>query len=154
MSQHLISSKLQNIYAPSSGVMVKVKLRRSAGSGKFVFIVDGRSSSVKSASYDISFLCWVHRLRCIPFCTRIWAALVLGFFFAAASSFFFILHILRVKKLLNRIYRSRGYNTLIIVKSKDRESRVRQTVVVRVKLKCLSDPAFGRVIRVLACSFL
>jgi hypothetical protein len=37
------------MYAPSSGVMVKVKFRRSAASGKFVFIVDGRSSSVKSA---------------------------------------------------------------------------------------------------------
>ena len=33
---------------PSSGVMVSVKLRRSAGSGKWVFMVDGRSSSVKS----------------------------------------------------------------------------------------------------------
>lgn len=33
---------------PSSGVMVSVKLRRSAGSGKLVFMVDGRSSSVKS----------------------------------------------------------------------------------------------------------
>jgi hypothetical protein len=39
------------IYAPSSGVMVRVKLRRSVGSGKFVFIVDGRSSSVKSIQY-------------------------------------------------------------------------------------------------------
>lgn len=36
------------MYAPSSGVMVSVKLRRSAGSGKVVTIVDGRSSSVKS----------------------------------------------------------------------------------------------------------
>lgn len=33
---------------PSSGTMVKVKLRRSAGSGKVVFIVDGKSSSVRS----------------------------------------------------------------------------------------------------------
>ena len=33
---------------PSSGVMVSVKLRRSEGSGKLVFMVDGRSSSVKS----------------------------------------------------------------------------------------------------------
>ena len=33
---------------PSSGVIVSVKLRRSAGSGKLVFMVDGRSSSVKS----------------------------------------------------------------------------------------------------------
>lgn len=29
----------------------------------------------------------------IPFCTRICAALVFGFFLATASSFFFILHI-------------------------------------------------------------
>lgn len=35
---------------PSSGVMVRVKFRRSAGSGKLVIIVEGRSSSVKS--YD------------------------------------------------------------------------------------------------------
>lgn len=33
---------------PSSGVMVSVKLRRSAGSGKLVTIVEGRSSSVRS----------------------------------------------------------------------------------------------------------
>jgi hypothetical protein len=32
-------------------------------------------------------------LKYAPFCTRIWAALVFGFFLAAASSFFFILHI-------------------------------------------------------------
>jgi hypothetical protein len=35
---------------PSSGVMVRVKLRRSAGSGKWVTMVEGRSSSVKSYS--------------------------------------------------------------------------------------------------------
>lgn len=34
--------------APSSGVMVSVKLSRSAGSGKFVCIVAGKSSSVRS----------------------------------------------------------------------------------------------------------
>ena len=34
--------------APSSGVTVSVKLRRSVGSGKWVRMVDGRSSSVKS----------------------------------------------------------------------------------------------------------
>ena len=34
--------------APSSGVTVRVKLRRSVGSGKWVRMVDGRSSSVKS----------------------------------------------------------------------------------------------------------
>lgn len=33
---------------PSSGVMVRVKLRRSVGFGKLVTIVEGRSSSVKS----------------------------------------------------------------------------------------------------------
>jgi hypothetical protein len=33
---------------PSSGEMVRVKLRRSAGSGKWVIIVEGRSSSVRS----------------------------------------------------------------------------------------------------------
>jgi hypothetical protein len=33
--------------------MVSVKLRRSAGSGKLVFMVDGRSSSVKSGEYEI-----------------------------------------------------------------------------------------------------
>jgi hypothetical protein len=31
--------------------------------------------------------------RDAPFCTRIWAALVFGFFFAAAFSSFFMLHI-------------------------------------------------------------
>lgn len=36
-------------HTPSSGVIVKLKLSRSAGSGKCVFIVEGRSSSVKSA---------------------------------------------------------------------------------------------------------
>lgn len=35
---------------PSSGVMVSVKLRRSAGSGKLVTMVEGRSSSVRSYS--------------------------------------------------------------------------------------------------------
>jgi hypothetical protein len=35
---------------PSSGVMVSVKLRRLAGSGKLVTIVEGRSSSVRSHS--------------------------------------------------------------------------------------------------------
>lgn len=43
-------------YIPSSGVIVSVKLRRSAGSGKFVFIVGGRSSSVKSAVFVQSAL--------------------------------------------------------------------------------------------------
>ena len=33
---------------PSSGVMVRVKFRRSLGSGKCVTIVEGRSSSVRS----------------------------------------------------------------------------------------------------------
>ena len=32
-------------------------------------------------------------IQCAPFCTLIWAALVLGFLFAAASSFFFMLQI-------------------------------------------------------------
>lgn len=35
----------------------------------------------------------IAQLEDAPFCTRIWAALVLGFFFAAAFSSFFILHI-------------------------------------------------------------
>ena len=35
---------------PSSGATVSVKLRRSAGSGKLVTIVEGRSSSVRSYS--------------------------------------------------------------------------------------------------------
>lgn len=35
-------------HLPSSGVMVRVKLRRSEGSEKCVFIVAGRSSSVRS----------------------------------------------------------------------------------------------------------
>jgi hypothetical protein len=41
---------IETIYTsmPSSGVMVRVKLRRSAGSGKLVTIVEGRSSSVRS----------------------------------------------------------------------------------------------------------
>jgi hypothetical protein len=38
---------------PSSGEMVKVKLRRSFGSGKSIVIVDGRSSSVMSASSGV-----------------------------------------------------------------------------------------------------
>ena len=33
---------------PSSGVMVSSKLSKSSGFGKLVFIVDGRSSSVRS----------------------------------------------------------------------------------------------------------
>lgn len=41
-------------HAPSSGFMVSVKLRRSAGSGKFVVIVEGRSSSVKSSEWIYS----------------------------------------------------------------------------------------------------
>jgi len=64
------------VYMPSSGVMMNWKLRRSAGSGKCVFIVDDSSNSVKS------------------FWTRIWAADVFGFFLAAWSSFFFMLQIL------------------------------------------------------------
>lgn len=35
-------------HIPSSGVMVRVKLRRSLGSGKLVFMVSGSSSSVRS----------------------------------------------------------------------------------------------------------
>ena len=35
--------------APSSGVIVSSKLRRSSAFGKFIFIVEGRSSSVRSA---------------------------------------------------------------------------------------------------------
>jgi len=41
---------MRNACIPSSGVMVKLKLRRLAGSGKWVFIVGGRSSSVKSGA--------------------------------------------------------------------------------------------------------
>ena len=39
--------------APSSGVMVSVKLSRSAGSGKCVFIVEESSNSVRSVWYVI-----------------------------------------------------------------------------------------------------
>ena len=39
-----------HVSIPSSGVIVSVKLRRSAGSGKCVFIVGGRSSSVRSGT--------------------------------------------------------------------------------------------------------
>jgi len=42
---------------PSSGVTVSVKLRRSVGSGKWVRMVDGRSSSVKSGKMDTLSLC-------------------------------------------------------------------------------------------------
>ena len=42
----LISLKKGKV--PSSGEIVSVKLSRSAGSAKWVFIVDGKSSSVKS----------------------------------------------------------------------------------------------------------
>lgn len=38
--------------SPSSGSMVSVKLSKSAGSGKSVFIVLGSSSSVKSVSAE------------------------------------------------------------------------------------------------------
>lgn len=43
------------VWLPSSGLMVKVKLRRSAGSGKCVDIVDGSSSSVMSAKHTSNF---------------------------------------------------------------------------------------------------
>jgi hypothetical protein len=39
------------VHIPSSGVMVRVKLRRSLGSGKWVFMFDGKSSSVKSSKH-------------------------------------------------------------------------------------------------------
>jgi len=80
---------------PSSGVMVSVKLRRSAGSGKWVCMVDGRSSSVKSGICMRLSFCQprMESERDPPFWTRIWAALVFGFFLAAASSVFFMLHI-------------------------------------------------------------
>ena len=46
-------------HIPSSGVIVRVKLRRSLGLGKLVFIVSGSSSSVRSVMRierrDISF---------------------------------------------------------------------------------------------------
>ena len=82
--------------APSSGVIVSVKFRRSAGSEKCVFIVDGRSNSVRSGIINQTHVNEENNgfmKFSLPFCTRICAALVLGFFFAAASSFFFIVHI-------------------------------------------------------------
>lgn len=58
--------KLRNDkHAPSSGVIVRVKLRRSAGSGKVVFIVDGRSSSVRSMDENPESCRehWIRRVR-------------------------------------------------------------------------------------------
>jgi hypothetical protein len=59
--------------APSSGVIVSVKLRRSAGSGKLVFIVDGKSSSVKSMlPFYLSMNTLQHHAKgSAPFWTRI-----------------------------------------------------------------------------------
>jgi hypothetical protein len=44
----MANETISSTHIPSSGVIVRVKLRRSAGSGKFVFMVEGRSSSVRS----------------------------------------------------------------------------------------------------------
>lgn len=49
-TRYCIARGKREVGAPSSGVMMNWKLRRSAGSGKFVFIVEESSSSVKSAS--------------------------------------------------------------------------------------------------------
>ena len=73
---------------PSSGVIVSVKLSRSAGSGKSVFIVEGRSSSVKSVSTKIQCQSEIAQTQelALPFCTLICAAEVFGFFFAAYTA--------------------------------------------------------------------
>lgn len=42
------SGSEEMIFLPSSGVMVSSKLSKSSGLGKLVFIVEGRSSSVRS----------------------------------------------------------------------------------------------------------
>lgn len=57
---------------------------------------NGTSAPVSSGSYGRSILCarsLDQAMRDSPFCTRMSAADVFGFFFAAASSFFFIDHI-------------------------------------------------------------
>lgn len=63
---------------PSSGSMVRVKFRRSSGFGKWVFIVLGSESSVKSG--DVSRCQTSSEVQ--PFWTRIWAALIFGFLVA------------------------------------------------------------------------
>lgn len=46
-------------YRPSSGVMSRVKLRTSAGSGNVVFIVFGSSSSVRSGHLSANAHAWI-----------------------------------------------------------------------------------------------
>lgn len=48
-SSGLLSCAFLGRDVPSSGVMVNSKLSKSSGFGKWVFIVDGKSSSVRSA---------------------------------------------------------------------------------------------------------
>lgn len=47
--ERIVSMSKVALNIPSSGVMVKVKFKRSLGSGNSVFMVLGRSSSVRSA---------------------------------------------------------------------------------------------------------
>lgn len=103
-------------HVPSSGVIVRLKFRTSVGSGKWVVMVLGSSSSVKSAQCqlfllisqaiaEVAFMCDdrfppslpvsldTERVIDVPFCTRNCAADILGFFLFAASSFFLTDHI-------------------------------------------------------------
>ena len=92
-----VKLKAPPLYIPSSGSMVRVKLRISSGLGKLVRIVEPSDSSLRSAGSVSLF-----RKRsnpqveaqlasdCVPRCTRNCAAVTFFFFVAppcAASSF-------------------------------------------------------------------
>ena len=103
--------------------MVRVKLSRSSGLGKKTFMVLGSESSVKSM--NISNVRGGEGEAREPFWTRIWAALILGFFVAgqvrsayehsitgrrdvpSAAASFFMFHILNIVVL-------RFYGTSIV----------------------------------------
>lgn len=107
-------------YIPSSGVIVSVKLRRSAGSGKFVFIVGGRSSSVKSEAFIRSALSyWVRQMQHISRTflhsdlggTRL--RLLLG------RLVLILLHAPDLDESETQIYSGTGWRTLIIVRARE-----------------------------------
>lgn len=50
-----VKEKRPPLYMPSSGSMVRVKLRISSGFGKFVFMVEPRESSERSIDSTVSF---------------------------------------------------------------------------------------------------
>lgn len=71
----LLNDQTKKELLPSSGVIVRVKLSRSAGSGKLVFIVEDSSSSVRSNRNIIPYRSQsvqdTERTLYTPFCTRI-----------------------------------------------------------------------------------